>query len=767
MPLPSVLLSPLARALALLAASGLLTQAQAQATAPATAASSPAGAASAPTRAAPRQVPAVRPETPAQLDKVEVSGTATDTEQRRSSTAAKIVISREEIERYGDSSVSEVLKRLPGVTTGGRPGRGGDVRMRGMGGGYTQLLVNGERMPPGFSLDNLPPDQLERIEVMRAPTAEYGARAVAGTINIVLKEALKKTLNEVRAGVGIEDGRVSPNASWTRNNKLGDKGAYTLTVSVNRNNRWDDADTRTRWYDLASGANVLDQHETGYSLEQREGVNVNARLQIPLAEGESLTLMPFMILSRGSNEAGRTLVQTGTATEQPYASYSSTGDGTFRLLRGNAQWQRRLGAGTRLEARGGLGTGRFNSQGLRREFDSAGSQTRSVDDTTRNRENNWSLNAKVSHQLESEHSLVGGLELESSSRLQGRTTLQNGLPILTEFGDDLTASSRRVAGYVQDEWNPSKQISAYAGLRWESIKTSSDSASYQARNTSHVLTPLLHGVWKPDEKSRNQIRSSLTRSYKAASLQELIARPSLSQRFPTGANEIGSPDRAGNPDLKPELATGVELAYEHYLPKGGLLSANLFYRRISDLIRNVVALEDVSWSTQKRWVSRPQNVGNATTQGLELEAKFRFDELIEDALPLQLRANLSVFDSKVDQVPGPNNRLEGQPKGTANFGADYKLRGLPLSLGASVNITPAYQLRLSDISSSSVGTKVVTDAFVLWFIDAGTQLRFSANNLAPHDYLTTGSLINGTQRQENESANRSKINWGLRLEMKL
>jgi len=762
--MPPVQLHLLAQALALLAASGFLTQAQAQATRPAAAASAPASAASAPARSGQRQVPAA---TPAQLEKVEVSGTASDAEQRRSSTAAKIVISREEIERYGDSSVSEVLKRLPGVTTGGRPGRGGDVRMRGMGGGYTQLLVNGERMPPGFSLDNLPPDQLERIEVMRAPTAEYGARAVAGTINIVLKEALKKTLNEVRAGVGIEAGRVSPNASWTRNNKLGDKGAYTLTVSLNRSNRWDDADTRTRWYELASGAEVLNQHETGYSLEQREGVNVNARLQIPLAEGESLTLMPFMILSRGNNEAGRTLMQTGTATDQPYASYSSSGDGTFKLLRGNAQWQKRLGSGTRLEARGGLGTGRFSSQGLRREFDSAGTQTRSVDDSTRNRENNWSLNAKVSHQLQSEHSLVGGLELESSRRLQGRTTLQNGLPILTEFGDDLSASSRRVAGYVQDEWNPSKQISAYAGLRWEGIKTSSDSASYQARNTSHVLTPLLHGVWKPDEKSRNQIRSSLTRSYKAASLQELIARPSISQRFPTGGNEIGSPDRAGNPNLKPELATGIELAYEHYLSKGGLLSANLFYRRISDLIRNVVSLEDVSWSAQKRWVSRPQNVGNATTQGLELEAKFRLDEMMDDALPVQLRANLSLFDSKVDQVPGPDNRLEGQPKGTANFGADYKLRGLPLSLGASVNITPAYKLRLSDVSSSSVGSKIVTDAFVLWFIDAGTQLRFSANNLAPHDYLTTSSLINDTQRQDNESANRSKINWGLRLEMKL
>jgi iron complex outermembrane receptor protein len=278
---------------------------------------------------------------------------------------------------------------------------------------------------------------------------------------------------------------------------------------------------------------------------------------------------------------------------------------------------------------------------------------------------------------------------------------------------------------------------------------------------------LLHATYRPDEKSRDQWRSSLTRSYKAATLQELIARPALSQRFPTGANEVSSPDRAGNPALAPELARGFEIAYEHYLDKGGLMSANFFYRRISDLIRNVVALEDVSWSADKRWVSRPQNVGNATAQGLELEAKFRMDELWPEALPIAWRTNLSFFDSNVEQVPGPNNRIEGQPKGTANIGADYKLRSLPISLGASVNITPGYYLQLSDIQSNHVGNKVVTDAFVVWFINPSAQLRLSANNLLPRDYLNTSSILNGTQRQDNDSANQSKIRWGLRLEMKL
>lgn len=702
------------------------------------------------------------------LKRVEIIGSSSDNDLRRASTAAKIIIGKEDIERYGDSSVSEVLRRLPGVTTGGRPGRGGDVRMRGMGGGYTQLLVNGERMPPGFSLDNLPPDQVERIEVMRAPTAEYGARAVAGTINVVLKEALKKTLNEVRVGAGFEDNRVSPNLSWTRNDKFGEGIAYTATLSVNRSDNRDENDTRTRWYDLGSGLTVLNQHETGFSANTRQGVHLNARVQIAIAPGESLILMPFLMLSQGTSESQGQLEQLpGGAIAQPYARYATAGDGRFSSLRGNAQWQKNLGNGARLELRGGAGSGNFENHGSRQEFDSAGLLTRTTDDQTSTRETGWSLTGKASQQLENEHSLVAGLELDNSIRKQSRTTLQNGQPILTEFGDELSASSMRVATYIQDEWSPTKQISAYAGLRWEGIETRSDSDAYQVSNRSSVVTPLLHATWRPNETSRDQWRSSLTRSYKAASLQELIARPAISQRFPTGSNEVGSPDRAGNPSLAPELARGFELAYEHYLDKGGLMSANFFYRRINDLIRNVVALEDVSWSTDKRWVSRPQNVGNAIAQGIELEAKFRMDELWPDALPVSLRTNVSFFDSRVEQVPGPNNRLEGQPKGTANLGADYKMRGLPLSLGASVNITPGYDLQLSDIQSSSVGTKVVTDAFLVWFINPSAQLRLSANNLLPRDYLSTGSILNGTQRQDNESANPSKIRWGLRLEFKL
>ena len=146
-----------------------------------------------------------------QLAPVNITGSRPDdVQERRQSTAAKIVIGREEIDRFGDSTLGDVLKRLPGVTIQGRPGRGGAIRLRGLGSGYTQILLDGERVPPGFSLDSLTPDQIERIEILRAPTAETGARAIAGTINIITREGYSKRVNDLRLNAAYENGKRQP-----------------------------------------------------------------------------------------------------------------------------------------------------------------------------------------------------------------------------------------------------------------------------------------------------------------------------------------------------------------------------------------------------------------------------------------------------------------------------------------------------------------------------------------------------------------------------
>lgn len=176
--------------------------------------------------------PATSP--PAPVQKVEVKAAAESYNARRDDTATKIVVSSEEITRYGDSNVLDVFKRLPGLTVTGNGGRGGTVRMRGLGVGYTQILVDGDRPPVGFSLDDLAPSMIERIEIVRAATAEFSTQSIAGTINIVLKRAIRNAQRELKVGAGREQGGGSVvDTSLQLSDKRGKLG-YSVSLSAVR-----------------------------------------------------------------------------------------------------------------------------------------------------------------------------------------------------------------------------------------------------------------------------------------------------------------------------------------------------------------------------------------------------------------------------------------------------------------------------------------------------------------------------------------------------
>lgn len=717
---------------------------------------------------------AASPAASAPTQRIQITGgRESETEQRRRATAAKIVIGREEIEQYGDSTVGEVLRRLPGVSTPGGPGRGGPPRLRGLGGGYTQLLIDGERIPRGFSLESLTPDQVERIEILRAPTAETGARAIAGTINIVLREGYRRRLNDLRLGAGIESGELSPGAFWTWNDTLRDV-ATNLSGGLYRRRSVD----RSRVESDTFGGD-----EPGRSIEQREsasrrlGLNLAARLQWRLgADGDSMLLSPSLF---HADNRSRSSAQLQTLSGAPrYETALGESEGSFGNLRLNGQWRQRLGPG-RIESSLTGGSWRAANRGQRQEF-AGGGLLRTQDEDNDVREHSLHLSGKYSVLLggderreNSEHSAVGGAELELGRRTEARSLLQDGRPLLTEFGDNLSANSLRLALYAQDEWTPTPNWALHFGLRWEGIRTVGDPGDgSRPTHLDRVLTPLAHAVWKPDPASRSQVRLSLTRSWRAPGLGNLIARPRPNERYPLeGENIPTAPDRAGNPGLRPELATGIDLAFEHYPAGGGVLSASLFHRRIRDLMRTVVAQEWVTWSPAPRYVARTGNVGQASTEGLELEAKGRLDQWFAaawaEAPRTELRASVSLLRSRVYAVPGPDNRLEQQPDATLNLGADHAWRGLPLKTGVNLNWVPGYRTQTTPAELEGVSARRQIDVYGLWTFDPGLALRLSAGNALPRASDDFSRYDDGMLSSTTRKITPSALNLQLRLELKL
>ena len=156
---------------------------------------------------------------------------------RAQSTTTSIVVGRDEILRHGDGTLSDVLKRQPGITVDASPGKAAAIRMRGMGGGYVALLLNGLPAPAGFALESLGPDVIERIEIQRTATAETSSQAVAGTINVILRRAgpvLGGAATEIKAGSDVVDGYLAPQLVAQHSGRAGAL-AYTLVATLRHN----------------------------------------------------------------------------------------------------------------------------------------------------------------------------------------------------------------------------------------------------------------------------------------------------------------------------------------------------------------------------------------------------------------------------------------------------------------------------------------------------------------------------------------------------
>jgi iron complex outermembrane receptor protein len=710
--------------------------------------------------AAPKEVDAKND----QVQKVVVNGSKqSDVDLRRNSIAGKIIVGREELDRDGDATVGEILKRLPGVTTGGRPGRGGDIRMRGMGGGYTQILLNGERPPRGFSMESLSPDQVERIEIMRGPVAEFSTQAIAGTINIVLREEYHAKDTDLKFSLGFEQDRVAPNLSLTYPGQIGELN-YAISGSIFRNRQHDETVSHKVEEIDADHVNTI-QDQFDQTNRSSTGIHFTPRFSYKFENGDTFTLQPFLMNSRSLSFLDSSLTRISNLPPQAsdnsiYSTAKATSNSESTMGRMNANYQHKFEDASKVVIKFGAGLGHSNSDSYRTQYDLNGVLLDTITDVNNTRDTSWTTGGKYTTPIGDKQNLATGWEMESGKRNQTRVSLDNGRAQFADSGDNLDAGTHRTAAYIQDEFDINAKWSAYAGVRWESIKIHSTKANYVVDNSSSVVNPIVHAVYRIPDWGKDQIRLGLTSSYRAPALNDIIAVPSISP-----LNSPIRPDRTGNPDLKPELSRGVDIAYEHYLKSAGIMSANFFVRSIDDLIRRRTL--PVTFGSETRYVSSPINIGHALAKGIELEAKFQLQEFYPDGPAIDMRSNYSRFWSSVDDVPGPNNRLDQQPKQTANLGADYHIYGAPLTLGGNVNWTPAYTNQTSATETASTGIKRQLDVYGLWKFSSSVKLRLSASNLQASDFLNGNTAyVNGINYLQN-SRSKTYTVFNLRLELKI
>lgn len=151
--------------------------------------------------------------------------TATRTAETADETLASVtVVQREEIDRRQSKSMTEVLRGLPGVATSrsGGPGQPTSVFLRGTESDHTLVLIDGIKVGSAtlgsVPWQNIPVEQIERVEVVRGPRSSlYGSEAIGGVIQIFTRRGRvgpltprlnlgAGTYNSIRTSGGVSAG---------------------------------------------------------------------------------------------------------------------------------------------------------------------------------------------------------------------------------------------------------------------------------------------------------------------------------------------------------------------------------------------------------------------------------------------------------------------------------------------------------------------------------------------------------------------------------
>ena len=129
-----------------------------------------------------------------ELDEITLSSTKSGAATPLDRTGASVqVITQDELEQADETTVAEFLARQPGISVSANGGIGTNttLRIRGLGGQYVKVLVNGidvtdpSSTQTQFDWGGLTTANLGRIEILKGSASSlYGSRAVAGVVSI-------------------------------------------------------------------------------------------------------------------------------------------------------------------------------------------------------------------------------------------------------------------------------------------------------------------------------------------------------------------------------------------------------------------------------------------------------------------------------------------------------------------------------------------------------------------------------------------------------
>lgn len=626
----------------------------------------------------------------------------------------KLVYDEEYFRRFEPLTAGDALKRVPSVTFLSDVLESDGARLRGLDPGYTQILINGDRVPGAgadrsFFLDRIPAELIKQVEIVRSSSARRTGDAVAGTLNIVLRDAFTMDGGYVRAGgLLFDDGKAKPSGGLYYGGALG-PGRLLIGANVqgryapkskkslrygdspenNPNFATDDFDNREEQSDIRNGTDyagniswAMEQGGTKFEIAgnyvrtEREQIERSFEFNDPVVSTGPVRL-----------NAGGTLLTDNFnpvfITQESMALTSKFSHET--------DWGK-------TSARVSVSSFRNDESEFEHEIDFNRSRPRYTGDfgTTALRD------VELAGELEQSFRLTSAINFAVGGFAQNKIRKTDIAAVRNRF--NLTGN---LSGYTQPTNNPdefatpfvdleaapggfnrieedrrdlyaliegrSGNIKFEAGLRWENTEMriedyTVDPADASARVKYNFLLPSA------------SLRIELGAGRITASAARTVRRPRFDFISPALLEaELGDNDLLGNPRLLPESSWGGDLGYEHRIGKTGVIGANVFYRTIKNVVE--VANTGVEGSEgDGTFVLQPRNTGSGEVWGVEfdLSASLGFIGLRETGI----FGNLTLMQSSIRDDFG-SRRFNGQSKYVYNFGMIQNFPKIGGTIGAT------------------------------------------------------------------------------------
>ncbi|HEX2079248.1 MAG TPA: TonB-dependent receptor [Longimicrobium sp.] len=234
------------------------------------------------------------------------------------------VLTAADIQATGLTETAQIVQRLapsvnfPRATVADGTDHVRPATLRGLAPDQVLVLVNGKRRhnsalvnvngtvgrgSTAVDLNAIPASAIERIEILRdGAAAQYGSDAIAGVVNIVLKQGGRREALASAGQTTVGDGRVLQLAG-TAGRDIGERGYVTVSVEFRdrENTNRSLPDTRQQYFnnDPRNTQRARINHRQGDSDSRDAGVFLNAALPL----GEVMEAYAFGGVSRRDGEA--------------------------------------------------------------------------------------------------------------------------------------------------------------------------------------------------------------------------------------------------------------------------------------------------------------------------------------------------------------------------------------------------------------------------------------------------------------------------------